>query len=296
MLKTLRHLVTHPLNRADRPGAILRFLRWQLSVRLMRCPQVVPFVDDTVLVMERGMTGATGNWYSGLHEEGDMAFVLHMLRAGDLFVDIGANVGSYTVLAGGAAGAQVVTVEPIPATFARMRRNVRINGLEDRVSCHNIGAGSAEGTLHFTADRDTTNHVVSAEEASRIPTLAVPVRRIDDVLAGACPVLMKIDVEGWEAEVLRGMPDTLACPTLVAVVMETNAAATRYHGAGGAAEEDEVTQIMQAAGFRACSYDPFARQVLEGGTAHNTIFIRDLDAVRTRVAQARRFALVNGTI
>jgi hypothetical protein len=41
----------------------------------------------------------SGNIYAGLHEFGDMAFVLHFLRAGDLFADVGANIGSYTVLA-----------------------------------------------------------------------------------------------------------------------------------------------------------------------------------------------------
>jgi hypothetical protein len=46
-----------------------------------------------------GMTGATGNLYVGLHEFEEMAFLLHFLRPGDLFADVGANVGSYTILA-----------------------------------------------------------------------------------------------------------------------------------------------------------------------------------------------------
>lgn len=47
------------------------------------------------------MTGATGNWYCGLQEYEDMSFVLHALRPGDLFVDVGANIGSYSILAAG---------------------------------------------------------------------------------------------------------------------------------------------------------------------------------------------------
>ena len=45
------------------------------------------------------MHGVTGNVYCGLHDFAEMSFMLHLLRAGDLFADIGANVGSYTVLA-----------------------------------------------------------------------------------------------------------------------------------------------------------------------------------------------------
>ena len=81
------------------------------------------------------MTGATGNWYCGLHEHDDMGFALHFLRATDCLFDIGANVGSYTVLAAGGAGARVVAVEPIPSTFRALRANVRLNDLDDRVTC-----------------------------------------------------------------------------------------------------------------------------------------------------------------
>ena len=58
------------------------------------------------LAFQRGMTGATGNFYVGLHEFADMMLPLHFLREGDLFLDIGANVGSYTVLASGVCRAK----------------------------------------------------------------------------------------------------------------------------------------------------------------------------------------------
>jgi len=62
-------------------------------------PIALPFVGGSVLLAIRGMTGASGNWYCGLAEFEDMALVLHALRPGELFVDIGANVGAYSVLA-----------------------------------------------------------------------------------------------------------------------------------------------------------------------------------------------------
>lgn len=119
MFRTLKYIANHPLNQKGRLSALGRFVRWQLATRLMPFPQLVPFVDNTVLVSERGMTGSTGNWYCGLHEVADMAFVLHALRPEDLFLDVGANVGSFTVLAAGAVGAKTVAVEPIPSTFRK---------------------------------------------------------------------------------------------------------------------------------------------------------------------------------
>ena len=290
MLRTLRAIRSHPLNRHAPGRALARFLRWQLAARLLPVPHVMPFVDDTVLVMERGMTGATGNWYNGLHEAADMAFVLHVLREGDLFVDVGANVGSYTVLASGAAGARTLSFEPIAATFASLRRNVLVNGLGARVTCHNMGLGARDEILRFTAGQDTRNHVATGAETGG--TVEVPVRRLDDMLGGAVPRLAKIDVEGWEAEVIAGMPATLQDPGLAAIVMETNDSAGRYADPAG----NRLPAVMRAHGFAPYSYDPFSRALVEGGTRHNTIFVRDTGFVLDRVRSAPRFRLVNGTI
>lgn len=79
-----------------------------------------PWVGSTSLVIETGMTGATMNLYCGLHEAADMAFVLHVLRACDGFLDVGANVGSYSILASGVAQARTLALEPIPATRRRL--------------------------------------------------------------------------------------------------------------------------------------------------------------------------------
>ena len=115
LLELLGHIVRHPLNRAGKAAAVARLVRWQLASRILAQPVVLPFVNNTRLLVLRGMTGATGNWYGGLHECADMAFVLHALRPGDLFVDVGANVGSYTVLAAGAVQADAIAVEPVEA-------------------------------------------------------------------------------------------------------------------------------------------------------------------------------------
>ena len=97
----------HSLTRGHQLAAWLRFIRWQIGSRLLKHPLIIPWVGQTKLIIERGMVGATGNLYCGLHEIEDMEFVLHFLRSDDIFLDIGANVGTYTVLAAGVAGSSV---------------------------------------------------------------------------------------------------------------------------------------------------------------------------------------------
>src|SRR5262245_22540376 len=131
-LKTLSFILRHPLNRQAKLRAFSRYLRWQVASRLVDAPIAVPFVDSTRLLVSSGMTGATGNVYCGLHEYRDMSFVLHALTADDLFVDVGANVGTYTILAAGAAGSSVVSLEPHPRAYAHLLANIRFNDLGDK--------------------------------------------------------------------------------------------------------------------------------------------------------------------
>ncbi len=90
-----------------------------------------------------------------------MGFLLHFLRPEDLFADVGANVGSYTILACSAIGARGIAFEPIPGTYRRLVENIRLNHVEDRVRCMNLGVGAREGGIAFASNiTDTMNHVL----------------------------------------------------------------------------------------------------------------------------------------
>lgn len=297
MIGTLRSIVRHPLNRNRPVAALARFARWQVASRLLRVPIAMPFVDHTRLLVRNGMTGATGNVYAGLHEVEEMAFTLHLLRPGDGFIDVGANVGSYTVLAAGAAEARCIAVEPVPTTFEALLDNIHLNRLDKLVEPLNIGLGSEAGELLFTGTEDTTNHVLSPEERVRPAGTAVPVavRTLDHVAGAFGPALIKLDVEGFEYPALSGGHAVLAAPALLAVILETNGSGARY-----GYDDAGTDRLMREHGFRAARYDPFRRELhcLEPGAtgAGNTVYVRDLPEVRRRVTDARQFTLGTGAM
>ncbi len=130
---TLSFIVQHPLNRKRRVRALLRFAIWQIQSRL-RSDVVFNWIGGSKLIVRKGMTGTTGNIYCGLHEYADMSFVLHLLRPGDLFLDVGANIGSYTILASAVCGADTIAVEPDKTTASYLSRNIAANDLEDTSS------------------------------------------------------------------------------------------------------------------------------------------------------------------
>ncbi|MFM2360539.1 MAG: hypothetical protein RLY16_2532 [Bacteroidota bacterium] len=279
LLNTLKYIYHHPLNKGEQFGAILRFLKWQLQTKLNPYPVVYPFTAHTHLIMQKGLTGATGNLYCGLMEFEDMAFVLHFLRKEDHFVDVGANVGVYTILAAGEVGAHTTCVEPVPSTFNILQKNIALNLLQEKVNALNIGLGSTNSIIKFTQSFDTVNHVATATETN---TIDVPVACLDDVLQNV-PALIKIDVEGFETEVLNGAASTLANPQLKGIIIELNESGLRY-----GYDESLIHQKLLNHGFRPYQYQPFERKLNELSTfgSHNTIYLRDLEFVQNRIATA----------
>jgi len=286
-LATLRFIWQHPLASRRRAHALERYVRWQLGSRLSPGPVVVDFVNDARLLVRPGMTGATGNVYAGLHELEDMAFVLHALRPSDTFLDVGANVGSYTVIAAKGVGARCVTFEPVPSSLASLRDNVLLNGVSERVELHNQAVGGAPGTARITITHDTGNRITTRADASE-GTAEVEVVTLDSIASASDACILKIDVEGFESEVLKGAQRLLQSPKLLAVIMETNRSASGQGGSDTAAHE-----AMLAAGFSPFTYAPFERRLISLGRGYkqdaNTIYVRDLARASERVRTAPPF-------
>lgn len=290
LFNVLRFVVRHPLNRAAPVAALLRVLRWQLATRLLPFPVAVPFVNGLQLLMQRGMTGATGNFYCGLHEPHDMGFVLHFLRPGDVFFDIGANVGSYSLLAAATGVTEVHGFEPSPSTMAAYLCNIRLNGLDHTIHAHAVALGEAEGEVAFTRGADTTNHVVAAGEMPG-DVETVPVRQLDAYFQPGRSAFIKMDVEGFEPVVLAGATRTLRAPGLLGLLLEDNGSNQRYP------QRTPIADILREHGFMPFDYDAITRTLSPCTTLRgdgNVLFLRDREAAQQRVRAAPRFQLVNG--
>src|SRR5436190_4254041 len=79
VIRTARFFRRHPIGQAQPFATWRRWCWWQLKTRTLRGPFTVPWINNSKLIVERGMTGATGNVYCGLHEFADMALVIHYL-------------------------------------------------------------------------------------------------------------------------------------------------------------------------------------------------------------------------
>ena len=157
-----------------------------------------------------------------------MSFVMHLLDSDDTFVDIGSNLGSYTLLAGGVCQSTTYSLEPSPETFKRLIKNVEINNL-DNIQCLNIGAGDVNGSFYMTNDRGPENHLITDNKTYK-SNIKVEVRKVDDIAFESKPTFIKIDTEGYEYQVIKGAVSTLESSDMIGLLVEINGNNERFNG------------------------------------------------------------------
>lgn len=278
---TLRGVAMHPANRRAPASAILRFCATQVAVRRIPGDVCVPFVGDTSLLVPLQMRGSTHLIDPVLCEFEEMAFTMHFLRGSDLFVDVGANIGAFTVLASGVSQARTIAFEPHNKTFLYLKRNVALNFLQERCRTVQCALGRGTGELRLTSGLGMENYVATGKEDS----ISVPCRRIDDELKREAPALIKVDVEGFEADVIAGGQSTLQAETLQAMIVERTGIGNRY-----GFDEDVLHAQIRELGFAPFRYDPFARELQQIGEREhgNIVYVRrgKLPQVENRLREA----------
>jgi FkbM family methyltransferase len=251
--KSIRRIVRNP-HVATLP-ALYRYAAWQGRRVLGAFPTELA-LSRSVLIAPSGQCGVSALVNScRLYDYNNMSLIRALLADGGDFIDIGANIGSYTIISAEQPRARVLAIEPHPQTFEYLSRNVARNGYEN-VHLVRAAVGASEGSITIT---DTPGSAVThvTRDGSG---LAVPLRRMDRLLAetGLSPDVVKIDVEGFELGVLQGFGERLRDVNVL--LIEMNAL-----GAGNAAE---VWALLERADFCPPRYfDARARGLVAGPVA-----------------------------
>ncbi len=166
----------------------------------------------------------------------NMCFLQSMLRLyGGVFVDVGANIGSYTLLASEIPSCLVLSIEPHPRAYHLLGENIRRNR-RDNVQSLNAALSNQNGSCSFTDGFELAlNHVASDGESKR-SSITVPSRTLQSVCTemGVAPDFIKIDVEGHEGSVLDGFGEFASAARVIWIE-------------GG--ERPTIRQKLRAAGY-----------------------------------------------
>ena len=280
---TLPFLIRHPLWKNNKLLPISHFLRLQLSFFFGKKILFLKWFENISLFIEKGDNGLTGNYYVGLHEFREMGFAIHLLKKEDVFVDVGANLGSYTLLASGICHCKTIAFEPIDKTFNKLSKNISINKLSNKVELRKKAILSEDELkknkkLIFSVDRGCCNQVVNENYDGK--KQYVSVSTLDKECQFLKPSLIKIDVESYEEKVLLGGLNILVQENLLALIVEGNS--------------ENVDRLLRSKGFVDFQYSPLKRKIRTQSNIEklklkrNWIWIRDskIEFVKKRIKDA----------
>lgn len=153
-------------------------------------------------------------YFLGSYEERGLRFLESYLRPGDVFIDVGANIGLYTLAAAQRVGpsGQVHAFEPVPATVARLREHLALNRLGN-VTVREMAVSSEAGTVPIYLPPASNSGMASlhAYTGELSAAVEVPATTLDAYTTGWAAVrLVKMDIEGAEWLALQGMAQLLA--------------------------------------------------------------------------------------
>jgi FkbM family methyltransferase len=180
-------------------------------------------ITPTVFGFDICVTPGAGEnyYYLGFYELGTLRMMESMRAPGDTFVDVGASEGQMSARASQLVGdgGRVIALEPQARRFDDLVNTIRLNGFRNIIPLR-LGAGSTPGEARLYTDIVSPSFR-KTENPSRFETFEI--RTLDEILRGHDVdevTLMKIDVEGFELEVLKGSANTLSDDDAPAVCVE----------------------------------------------------------------------------
>lgn len=231
------------------------YLRWQRRWTPVDEEYCVTDVDDTITMYLRPSEFVDFALFfeAHLYERSEQQVLWSQLKPGSTFIDVGAHIGFYTLLAAKRVGPEgrVFSFEPDPETHARLARNVKANPeLASRIHLFEFAASDSGGVaqLYRTAIGNMGGNTLAGTEGA--PAMPVETTTLDHVFSREAldprRAVVKIDVEGHEIKALRGFHGTLSGKNKPILVVE---AADQHLRRAGASSEQLIKEL-ESHGYR----------------------------------------------
>ena len=226
----------------------------RLHPHLAGSGSTVEFATDDVTMKLDLRDNTQRRIYYLAHERSEVAFVKRFLRRGDVVLDVGANVGYFTLIAARNVGPnrEVHAFEPVPANYEALKANVGLNGF-DQVRLNQAAAGAGTGVLGLRSPRRPTRsgrderHVHQARNGGSLTVPLVDLGEYVEQRLTDRPIrLVKLDVERMEPDVLTALEGRISEHPPDAFLIEVNIELLRLNGLRPA----DVSSRLEQNGYR----------------------------------------------
>ncbi|MEL6458190.1 MAG: FkbM family methyltransferase [Cyanobacteria bacterium J06621_15] len=235
------------------------FFKWQIHKRIINRNLDIQIVPSVKLRCYSDSQSASAVIYCGLYDYDEMNFLLRYLRDEDLFLDIGANIGVYTLLAASKIKKGLIySFEALPKNFARLTENLSLNQFK-QVKPFSIAISNSTGNINLNiTDKDCTpfimpNRTENTVDRSSPKSIAVPTNTLDSLLQHESLnnlTLAKMDIEGAEILALKGATSLLNKQLPYVWILEINDTVNNF----GHSKQD-VVDLLEQYGYVLYYYD-----------------------------------------
>ena len=274
LARSIKYIWKHPLVKDERLSAFVRYFYFHLSTRIKNQERIIPFIQNTKIYLCRDLEGTATNYFTYLSDFNEMMFLLHILNPNDVFVD----------------GKKICGIlqefEPSPETYKKLESHIILNDIAGKVNCSNIAVGAKDGFINISNGRGALNRVLLKDEKG----IQVIQKPLDSIVDNLIPSLIKIDVEGFENEVIKGGKEILLNPKLEGIIIELNGSSIKY-----GSSNDEIHSKICEFGFHPIQYNPIKREIIMLNQynlqSHNTIYIREINKIKKLLIDAPNYQI-----
>jgi FkbM family methyltransferase len=266
---------------------IARYIWINFLLRLFPKGVIINWFNGLKFRLKKGDSYFIGNYYFGLNDPWESFFLMSLLREEDLFCDIGAHQGHYSMLVGKFAACDVHAFEPSKEARERLEENLELSVELDPIEIYPYAVGMSDEKISLTQDLGSMNRIIEGENHKKRSDVGVDMIRLDSFYAsGRIPMAIKLDIEGYELPALKGAEKLLSSDHCRCLLVELNNSGEHY-----GIEDSEVVDFLRSKGFETFVFDldKWTLKAIPGKWpgGYNTLFVKDADFVNQRLREKR---------
>ena len=232
---------------------------WQLGKQLSAKDKVINYHGLEFICFADSHSSSAVVYFNGLPDFAEMQFMKAYLKPGDAYLDIGANIGTYSLFAVSLVGnsGSIDAFEAAPKTADKLKKQITHNQL-DQIRLHRVAVSDKNGDIIFEATTDDCTAHIALDQSDKGNLEKIKTVRLDDHLNPAIDYAMgKMDIEGAEILALKGATKMLAKANPPIWQLELAGYSNRY-----GYRSDQVLDYLKSFDYHCAIYDSQAKKVV----------------------------------
>ena len=287
-MSSFRILINAPYNKSHPISALKRFISWKI-IRLCKLKNYkAVFWGNRIINIQYNSFHTMWLMYNYLLDWDEFNLIKNYVLDGDVVVDVGANIGIYSLWMSKYAGThgKVFAFEPDSSNYFQLIENINLNNLGRYITPIQKAAGNVNGNISFTTGLDGENHI---EKSNLHNVVDVPCVKLDDFFTenniGHISYI-KVDVEGFELDVLKGSIKYITERKIEIIQLEINQTILN-----SGTRIEELTDFLTKHDYELCRYCVVSnelKQVRYNEHLENYFAVFDIIKANKRLFSARK--------